>query len=87
MKNKGRDNRPRLKPVKKIELSEKNIKMRWILIGILLTIAIVAFGIGIYSFLNTEPGWNEVKVNEKSANCSSDFIHCFKRIFIAIENW
>ena len=74
MKNKGRDNRPRLKPVKKIELSEKNIKMRWILIGILLTIAIVAFGIGIYSFLNTEPGWNEVKVNEKSANCSSDFL-------------
>lgn len=74
MKSKGRDNRPHLKPVKKIELSEKSIKMRWILIGIFLTIAVVAFGIGIYSFLTTEPGWNEVKVNEKSANCSSDFL-------------
>ena len=74
MKRKARDNRPRLKPVKQIELSEKNIKVRWILIGIFLTIAIVAFGVGIYSFFSTEPGWQQVSVSEKEPNCSYDFL-------------
>lgn len=74
MKKSQRDNAPRLKPVKKIELSEKNIKIRWILIAVLLVIALVAFGIGIHAFFSTEPGWQQVTVSEKAPNCSYDFV-------------
>lgn len=74
MKKSSRDNTPRLKPVKQIELSEKNIKLRWVLIAVLLIIALVAFGIGIHAFFSTEPGWQQVTVSEKAPNCSYDFV-------------
>lgn len=74
MKKSQRDNAPRLKPVRQIELSEKNIKIRWILIAVLLVIALVAFGIGIHAFFSTEPGWQQVTVSEKAPNCSYDFV-------------
>ena len=74
MKKTPRDRTPRLKPVKQIELSEKNIKIRWILIAVLLIIALVAFGIGIHAFFSTEPGWQQVTVSEKAPNCSYDFV-------------
>lgn len=73
MKKNGRDNRPYVKPVKRIELSEKNIKLRWIAIVVLLSIAVVAIMTGLMSVLNTEPGWQTVEVSSDQPNCSSEF--------------
>ncbi len=60
-------------PVKKIEISTKHEKARWILVAVLLTIGIVSIGFGIYYALNIQPGWEEVKVNTKEVNCGEDF--------------
>ena len=73
MKKYGRDNRPYLRPVTRIELSESNIKLRWIGIILLLAIGVVSIFIGLTSLLNTEPGWQTVEVSAKEANCGGDF--------------
>lgn len=73
MRKNGRDNRPYVKPVKRIELSEKNIKLRWIAIVVLLSVAVVAILTGLVSALNTEPGWQAVEVSSDQANCGSEF--------------
>lgn len=73
MRKNGRDNRPYVKPVTRIELSESNIKLRWILIVVLLAVAVVAILTGLTSLLNTEPGWQEVEASSDQANCSGDF--------------
>ena len=72
MSKNARDRRPYIKPVKRIELSETNVKLRMILIVLLLSIAVVAVIYGLFSLLNTEPGWQEVEVSSSNANCSAD---------------
>lgn len=73
MSKKG-DRRTYVRPVTKIELSEQNIKLRWILIVVLLAIAAVAIGLGVKAVLETEPGWQEVEVSSSNLNCSRDFV-------------
>lgn len=73
MKNYGRDNRPYVRPVTRIELSEKNIKLRWIGIIVLLAIGVVSIFIGLTGLLKTEPGWQTVEVSTKEASCGGDF--------------
>ena len=73
MSKHSRDRRPYLKPVTKLELSESNIKLRWIAIAVLLAIAAVSIGYGFYAALSTEPGWPEVIVLSDEVNCSGDF--------------
>lgn len=73
MRKYGRDNRPYVKPVKRIELSEKNVKLRWIAIVVLLSIGVVAIGAGLMSALNTEPGWQEVEITSREPNCAGEF--------------
>lgn len=73
MKKHGRDNRPYLPPVTRIELSESNIKLRWIVIVVLLAVGAVSMFVGLSSLLNTEPGWQTVEASTKEANCSADF--------------
>lgn len=74
MSKKPRDNRPFLPPVTRIELSEKNIKMRWILLAVLLAIGATALFMGVRQAVTTEPGWQEVQVSSSEINCSRDFV-------------
>lgn len=73
MSKNARDRRPYIKPVTKLELSEANIKLRWIAIAVLLAVAAVSIGYGFYTALSTEPGWQEVTVLSDEVNCSRDF--------------
>lgn len=73
MSRNARDRRPYIRPVTKLELSEHNIKLRWIAIGVLLAIAAGAIGYGFTLALRTEPGWQEVTVSSDKINCSQDF--------------
>ncbi len=67
------DRSPRLKPVKKIELSQKNIKLRTILVIVFFAIGLLAIGIGIHSALSEEDGWQEIEATSQKVNCSADF--------------
>ena len=69
------DKQPRgLKPVKKIELSENNIKLRTVIVIVALAVALLAFGFAIYWMLDRDPGWQTVEVTGIDTNCSEDFI-------------
>lgn len=74
MSFKGKNkSRPGYVPVQKIELSEKNVKLRSILVVVLLAIGAVALMVGLFSLLNTEPGWQEIEASSSNPNCSADF--------------
>lgn len=74
MSKNARDKRPYIRPVTKLELSEKNIKYRWIAIVLLLSIAAVSIGYGFHAALSVEPGWDTVTVRSEEVNCSKDFV-------------
>lgn len=69
-KDKGRPGQPK---IEHIELSEKHLKLRWILVVACLAVACVAIMTGLFSMLNKEPGWQEVEASASGPNCSLDF--------------
>ena len=76
--NKAKDNMPRgFRPVKRIELSEKNFKPRVILAVILLIVGLIAIGYALSGWLNEEAGWVTVEVNSSEPNCKDDFVFTY----------
>lgn len=73
MSKHAKDRRPYVRPVRRLELPEIHVKNRVILLVLFLTIAVVAFGVGIHSALSVEPGWQEVTVTAGERNVSGDF--------------
>lgn len=61
------------KPVKKIEVSERHIKLRAVLVVLFILIALAAFAWAIISALSTDKGWHTVEVSSSEVNCSSEF--------------
>ena len=69
----ARDNRPYIKPVTRIELSDEQTRLRLILLIGLVVIAAVAVIIGLSSGLKVEPGWQEAQISSEKVNCSQEF--------------
>ena len=67
-----------LKPVEKIELSEKHIKLRIVLVVLFIVLALAAFAVGIIFLLSTDKGWTEVEASASDSNCSTDFIFYYE---------
>lgn len=62
------------KPVKKIEVSERHIKLRGVLVILFILVALGMFAWGIISALSTDEGWHEVEASSSELNCSSEFL-------------
>lgn len=62
------------KPVNRIEVENKHLKLRILLAVIAAVIAVVAFGYGIHSLLNRNSGWQAVDAYVEGVDCSSDFV-------------
>lgn len=77
MSKNARDKRPHVKPVTKLELSQSNVKLRWILVAVFFVIAIVAFGIGLNEILKTEPGWQTIRSSSDQTNSGSEFVFMY----------
>ena len=73
MSKHARDNRPYIKPVTRIELSDDKTTLRLILLIALLVIAAVAIIVGLSSAMKVEPGWQEAQVSSEKVNCSTEF--------------
>lgn len=73
------DRTPYVKPVEKVELSEKNLKWRIFLVVLLIMIAAGSFAYGINAFLSRNAGWQEINANSRNdaANCSQDFVFMY----------
>jgi hypothetical protein len=66
---------PHPKPVQKIELSEKNVKLRILFIVLFLALALAAFTRGIQGLLTTESGYVTITPQSSAElNCSSEFV-------------
>ena len=65
--------------IQRIELNEKNTRLRWILAGALLVIGLVAMAIGVNSCVSAQSGWQEVQITADTTNCSGDFVfnYCY----------
>ena len=62
------------KRIHHFELSDKNRKVRWVLIIILLSLAAVSVVMGLLAVLQTPAGWQTVKANTTGLNCGGEFI-------------
>ncbi len=69
----GGDRRPRIKPVKQIEVSNKHLTLRFVGFGVCLIIAVVSLWYGLSQLVSTEPGWQEIQVSASDMHCGSEF--------------
>lgn len=69
----------KLKPVREVELENKNVKLRIVLLVICLTIAFVCIGVGVSTLVTKQTGWQKVEISANETNCSEDFTlqYCF----------
>lgn len=69
------DRRPRLRPVQRVRLNEKNTKRRGILAALFACIGIAAIIYGFMNLLGQEPGWDTIKPLSSSYHtCGGDFL-------------
>lgn len=71
------DREPNVPKIQRIEVSDKNRKLRLVLISVFLAVGVVALAIGFSSLLGTESGWQEIKPNPDDVNCSDDFVFLY----------
>ena len=74
MGRQARDKRPRVKPVIKVELNEKNKKPRIIALCIFITIAIISFTVFLFSLLEEEDGWTEIKAQDTMLGLTDEIV-------------
>ncbi len=70
--------KPHLKPVEKIEVSEKHVGRRAIAAAVFLLIGVGAFAYFIVGLVRGEPGWTEITALSSKVNCSGDFIFLYE---------
>lgn len=74
----ARKKEPNVKPVKKIELSEKHFHLRLVAVILLIALAAGAFVYGIYSYFHVDEGWTKITAESSSdINCSEDFVFLY----------
>ena len=75
----AKDNRPYVKPVKRIEVDgSKNYRPRIILVVALLALGFTMIFVGLVSLLNKEPGWTQIETDGKELSCAADFVFMYE---------
>lgn len=75
MRRTVRDNRPDVKRVEKVVLSEKPVKRQMIIAALLLLFGMVMMGISVKQLLTTEAGWKKIEVSgSNKRTCGDDFV-------------
>ncbi len=70
---------PYVPKVEKVELSEKNVGPRLLLVVLLLAIGLTAIGYGIHTLLSKEPGWQEIEADSRGeVNCGEEFVFLYQ---------
>lgn len=69
------DNTPLVKPVEKVELSEKHFSIRFFIFILLAVFGVAAIAYSINALLTKESGWREIKASsDKGVTCAGDFV-------------
>lgn len=64
---------PVVPKIEKVELSEGNLWLRVILVGVFIAIAVAAIGYGINSLLPNMQGWQDVQVSKSDTGCQTQY--------------
>lgn len=62
-----------MRPVRKVEVDHKHIRLRVVLLLLCILVAAFALGHGIHLLINKQPGWQTVEISSDTLNCSGDF--------------
>ncbi len=62
------------KPQPAVEVSEKHVSLRFVLLIIFVVVAVVSLTYGFTSLFGTDPGWRAVEVEGGEISCSQDFV-------------
>ena len=62
-----------LRPPKEIEVEQKNVRLRVILLIVCISVAVVSLGYGISLLISKQTGWQTVEISANETNCSADF--------------
>lgn len=62
------------KPQPAVEVSEKHISLRVVLLIVFVVVAVVSLTYGFTSLFSTDPGWRAVEVNSGEVSCGQDFV-------------
>lgn len=69
---------PSVKPVEKVEISDKNRKLRIVAIALLLALGGVLIATSVANMLTTPPGWETIQVGaEAEDTCAGDFVFLY----------
>lgn len=68
---------PNVKPVEHIEVSDKHVGLRLVLVVVFLLIAGLAFAFSLNALLSMEPGWTEISASDSAQSCASDFVFSY----------
>ncbi len=75
----GTDGPTMMPTVEKVELSEKNIPLRFAIVIILIVVGAVSLTYGVRTLFSKDAGWTEIAVNPGAkANCSSEFVFMYE---------
>ena len=71
----SRNHTPNVRPVQKVELSEKNTRQRFIAVIVLLVIASGAFMYALNGLMSNYSGWTNIEVGSSAEiHCGDDYI-------------
>ena len=71
----NRNHTPNVRPVQKVELSEKNTRQRFIAVIVLLVIASGAFMYALNGLMSNDSGWTNIEVGSSAEiHCGDDYI-------------
>lgn len=69
---------PPVKPVKHIEVTDKNRKLKLVLIVVLLALGVTLIATAITQILVTPPGWETIEVDDNAdESCAGDFVFLY----------
>lgn len=76
----ARDRRdaPHPRPIRKVELSEENMKRRFFLMLLFLGIGIAFIVRALLSYLSADSGWQEISASSSELNCSEEFVFLYE---------
>lgn len=61
-----------LKPVEKVEVSDKHVKLRIVFFVLALVIGLGAIGYGIYALTNAPSGWQKIDASQSGLSCAGE---------------
>ena len=66
------------KPKQVIEVEEKHVKVRFVLMIVCIVVAMIAIGIWLYGLLTVEPGWYSISANVSENHCGNEFSFAYE---------